>query len=139
MVRHRPLIWVMAGSAFLGLNHLYDASNHPISTGGLTMIQTQQLSSDTLLVEMGGRFDSQMAKQLALLVFRSHRLGFTTFLLDLTRVSLMEDTVAHHLVRIGQGLHEKGGTWRVIGNPPSLENRLLLGTNLDQLPKETWN
>ena len=103
------------------------------------MIQTKKLSSDTLLVEMSGHFDSQIAKQLALLVFRSHRLGFTTFLFDLNRVSLMDDTVAHHLVRIGQGLQEKGGTWRVLGNPSLLENRLLLGTNLEQFPKETWN
>jgi len=103
------------------------------------MIQTQQLSSDTLLVEMSGHFHSPMAKQLALLVFRSHRLGFTTFLLDLNRVSLMDDKVARHLVRIGQGLQEKGGTWRVLGNSSLLKNRLLLRANLEQLPKETWN
>jgi anti-anti-sigma regulatory factor len=80
-----------------------------------------------------------MAKQLALLVFRSHRLGFTTFLFDLNQVPLMDEKASQHLARIGQGLRNKGGSWRVLGNPSSLENRLLFGTNLEQLPKETWN
>ncbi len=103
------------------------------------MIQTQQLSPNTLLIEMSGHFHSKIAKQLALLVFRAHRLGFTTFLLDLNGVSIMENNVSHHLVRIGEGLEKKGSSWRVIGNPSSRENRPLFGTNLDQLHSETWN
>lgn len=103
------------------------------------MIQTQQLSPNTLLVEMSGHFHYPMAKQLALLVFRSHRLGFSTFLFDLNRVSIMDEISFKNLVRIGQGLQNKGGRWRVLGNPPSLENQFLFGTRLDQLPKETWN
>lgn len=103
------------------------------------MIQTQQLSPSTLLVEMSGHFHSKMAKQLALLVFQSHRLGFTTFLFDLNGVSLMEDDVSHSLERIGEGLEKKGSSWRVVGHPSSRENHLFFGTNLDQLPNATWN
>jgi len=103
------------------------------------MIETQQLSPDTLLIEIKGHFHSRMAKQLALLVFRSHRLGFSTFLFDLNRISFMDKNVSQHLVCIGQGLQEKGGTWRIIGNLPSPESRFFFETGLDQLPKETWN
>ena len=103
------------------------------------MIQTQQLSPNTLLVEMSGHFHSKIAKELALLVFRSHRLGFSTFLFDLNQVSFMDVKIYRHLACIRQGLQNKGGTWRILGSPSTLENHLLFGTNLDQLPKATWN
>ena len=103
------------------------------------MIHTQRLSPNTLLVEISGHFHSQMAKQLALLVFRSNRLGFSTFLFDLNQISLMEEDCYQHLLTIGQGLQNKGGKWSVLGNPPSRENRFIFGTRPEQLPKETWN
>lgn len=103
------------------------------------MIQTQQLSSNTLLVEMSGHFHSQIAKELALLVFRSYRLGFRTFLFDLNHVSLMDEKASQDFVRIGEGLKNKGGSCRVLGSPSSLENRFNVGTELEQFPKETWN
>ncbi len=102
------------------------------------MIQTQQLTPDTIVFQIQGHFHQEVAKELALSVFRSHRLGFKTFLLDLSLVSLIDDEGSRQLALIEQGLQNKGGTWRVLNNPLS-EHRMLSNENLEQFPKETWN
>ena len=103
------------------------------------MIQTEQLSSDTIMFHVRGPFYQSTAKELGLSVFRSYNLGFKTFLFDLSRVSLIDEQGSRQLALIGKGVQDKGGTWRVLRAPPSIESRLLLTGNLDQLPKETWN
>ena len=103
------------------------------------MIQTQQLSPETLSVSLSGRFHSALAKQLALLIFRSHRLGFKTFLFDLNRISFLDARGFHDLALIGQGLQRKGGEWKILGNPPLLENYLLSHEIFENPPRETWN
>jgi hypothetical protein len=103
------------------------------------MIQTEQLSSDTIMFYVRGPFHQSAAKELGLSVFRSYNLGFKTFLFDLSRVSVIDEQGSRQLALIGQGVQDKGGTWRVLHAPPSLEYRLFLSGDLDQLPKETWN
>jgi anti-anti-sigma regulatory factor len=103
------------------------------------MIQTEQLSSDTIMFHVRGPFRQSTAKELGLSVFRSYHLGFKTFLFDLSRVSLIDEQGSRHLALIGKGVQDKGGTWRVLHTPPSIEDRLLFSGNLENLPKETWN
>ncbi len=102
------------------------------------MIQTEQLTPDTIVFHIQGHFHKGAAKELALSVFHSHRLGFKTFLLDLSQVSLLDNEGCRKLSLIEQGLQDQGGTWKVIHNP-SLEHRILHSENLEQFPKETWN
>ncbi len=103
------------------------------------MIETEQLSSDTIMFHVRGPFHQSTAKELGLSVFRSYHLGFKTFLFDLSRVSLIDEQGFRQLALISQGLQDKGRTWRVLHTPPSIEDRLLFGGILEQLPKETWN
>ena len=103
------------------------------------MIQTEQLSPDTIIFHVQGPFHRSTAKELGLWVFRSHRLGFTNFLFDLSRVSLIDEQGSRHLALIGQGLQDKGGTWKILGNPPLLENQLLSHATFKNPPRETWN
>ncbi len=102
------------------------------------MIQTEQLAPDTIVFHIQGHFHKGAAKELALSVFRSHRLGIKTFLLDLSQVSLLDNESFRELALIEHGLQDKGGTWKVINNP-SLKHRILHSENLEQFPKETWN
>lgn len=103
------------------------------------MIRTEQLSPDTIMFYVHGPFHQSTAKELGLSVLRSHHLGFTTFLFDLRGVSLMNEQGSRHLALIGRGVQEKGGTWRALNTPPSVESRLLTSTKLEHLPQETWN
>jgi anti-anti-sigma regulatory factor len=81
------------------------------------MIQTEQLSSDTIIFHLRGPLLQNTAKELGLSVFRSHHLGFTTFLFDLSRVPLIDEQGSRNLALIGQGVQDKGGTWKILGNP----------------------
>jgi anti-anti-sigma regulatory factor len=103
------------------------------------MIQTEQLSPDTIIFHVQGPFHRSTAKELGLSVFRSHHLGFTNFLFDLSRVPLIDEQGSRHLALIGQGLQDKGGTWKILGNPPLLENQLLSHATFENPPRETWN
>ena len=103
------------------------------------MIQTEQLSPDTIMFHVRGPFHKRTAKELGLSVFRSHRLGFKTFLLDLRRVPLIDEQGSRHLALIGQGVQDKGGTWKILGNPPLLKNQLLSHATFEYPPQETWN
>ena len=103
------------------------------------MIQSEQLSPDTIVFHMSGPLHQSAIKELSLSVLRSHHLGFTTFLFDLGGVSLMDEQGSRYLALIGQGIQEKGGTWRAVNTPPSLESRLISTANLENLPQETWN
>ena len=102
------------------------------------MIQTEQLAPDTILLHVRGHFHEGAAKELALSVFHSHRLGFKTFLLDLSLVSLIDNESIRRLALIEQGLQNKGGTWRVLNNP-FVEPRRISSETLEEFPKETWN
>ena len=103
------------------------------------MIQTEQLSPDTIMFSVGGPFHQQAAKELALVVFRSHRLGFKTFLFNLRQVSHVQNHGANQLALIGQGLEEKGCSWRVIQAPLSEGDQLILRTEIQQFPPASWN
>jgi anti-anti-sigma regulatory factor len=103
------------------------------------MIQTEQLSSNTIIFHVQGPFRGSTAKELGLSVFRSYHLGFTTFLFDLSKVPLIEEQGSRHLTLIGQGIQDKGGTWKILGNPPLLENHLLSHATFESPPRETWN
>jgi hypothetical protein len=103
------------------------------------MIQTEQLSPDTIMFYVKGPFYKMVAKELGLIVFRSHRLGFKTFLCNLSHVSLIDDHGSHQLTLIGQGLQENGCTWKVIQPPFSTGNQLILRTSLQQFPPAMWN
>jgi len=103
------------------------------------MIQAEQLSPDTILFHIRGLLQQRTAKELGLWVLRSYHLGFRTFLFDLHRVLLIDEVGSHHLALIGQGVQEKGGTWRILGNPPVLENQLLSHAIFEHSPPETWN
>jgi hypothetical protein len=103
------------------------------------MIRTEQLSLDTIMFFVEGIFHRKIAKELSLAVFRSHRLGFKTFLFNLSQVSYLEDQGSHDLALIGQGLQEKGCTWRIIQAPLSAEDQLILATSLQHFPPASWN
>ncbi len=85
------------------------------------MIQTEQLSPDTIMFYVKGPFYKRVAKELSLTVFRSHRLGFKTFLFNLSQVSFIDDqgSPSTHPYRArfeGKRLH-------VESHPASLLNR----------------
>ena len=103
------------------------------------MIHTKQLSSDTIMFHVQGPFRRSTAKELGLSVFRSHHLGFTNFLFDLSGVSLIDEQGSRHLTLIGQGVQDKGGTWTILGQPPLLENQLLSHETFENPSQETWN
>ena len=103
------------------------------------MIRTEQLSPDTLMFHVQGLFHTQAAKELSLSVFGSYHLGFQTFLCNLSRAILLDKTATHQLWLIGEGLRNKGRTWRVIHPPSSVGEQLILRTILQRLPRETWN
>ena len=103
------------------------------------MIQTEQLSSDTIIFHVRGPFHTRAAKELSLAVLRSHRLGFKAFLFDLSQVSLIDEQGSGYLALIGKGLQEKGRTWRMIQPPSSAGNQLVLRTSLQQITPAMWN
>ena len=103
------------------------------------MIQSEQLSPDTIMFHVKGPFYTRVAKELSLSVFRSHRLGFKIFLFNLSYVSLFDDQGSRQLTLIGQGLQEHGCTWKVIQPPFSTGNQLILRTSLQQFPPAMWN
>ena len=103
------------------------------------MIQTEQISSDTIMFHVQGPFRRSTAKELGLSVFRSHHMGFRTFLFDLSGVSLFDEQGSHHLTLIGQGVEEKGGNWKILGQPPLLENQFLSHEIFENSSKESWN
>ena len=103
------------------------------------MIQTEQLSPDTIMFHVRGSFPHSVAKELSLLVFRSHRLGFKVFLVNLSEVYFLDRQGTHQLALIGQGLQENGCTWRVIQPPFSAGRQLILRTSLQQFPQAMWN
>ncbi|MGV7227188.1 MAG: hypothetical protein ACQ9IQ_00880, partial [Nitrospirales bacterium] len=61
------------------------------------------------------------------------------FIFDLSRVPLLDEQGSRNLDLIGQGVQDKGGTWKILGKPPLLENQLLPHANFDNFPQETWN
>lgn len=103
------------------------------------MIRTEQLSSDTIMFHVQGQFHTQAVKELSLSVFCSYNLGFKTFLCNLSRAILLDETATHQLSLIGEGLRDQGKTWRVINPPSSVGEQLILRTMLQHLPLETWN
>lgn len=103
------------------------------------MIRTEQLSPDTIMFYVEGIFHQKTAKDLSLAVFRSYRLGFKIFLFNLSHVSYWEDQGSHNLALIGQGLQEKGCTWRIIQAPLSAEDQFILPPSLQQFPPASWN
>ena len=103
------------------------------------MIQTEQLSSDTIMFHVRGPFPPTAAKELSLTVFRSHRLGFKTFLVNLSQVYFLDTQGTHQLALIGNGLQEKGCSWRVIRPLFSAGKQLILRTSLQEFPQASWN
>jgi|GEM_PF-2096893 len=103
------------------------------------MIQTERLYPDTIMFHVRGPFHQSTAKELGLSVFQSYHLGFKNFIFDLGRVSLIDELGSRHLALIGQGVQDKGGTWKILGNPPILKNQLLSHTTFEYPPRETWN
>ena len=103
------------------------------------MIQTEQLSSDTIMFHVRGSFPHSEAKELGLTVFRSHRLGFKTFLINLSQVALLDSQGTRQIDIIAKGLQENGCTWRVILPPFSKGDQLILRTSLQHFPHAMWN
>ena len=103
------------------------------------MIHTEQLSSDTIMLHVRGAFLEKAAKELSLVVFRSHLLGIKTFLCNLSQVSLIDDRGHHQLSLIGEGLNSKGHTWKIIQPPSSVGDQLILRTSLQHITPAMWN
>jgi len=103
------------------------------------MIRTEQLTPDTIMFHMRGQFNPQVAKELSLSVYCSYHLGFKTFLCNLSRAILLNEDATIQLALIGEGLRNKGKTWRVIGPPSSIGDQLILRTALQHLPHANWN
>ncbi|MGD9852009.1 MAG: hypothetical protein AB7T38_12135 [Nitrospirales bacterium] len=103
------------------------------------MITTECLADNTLLIHIDGQIDQVLAKEVGLLVFRSFRLGMTTFIMNLKRISYTDEQTIASLALIGNGLHHKGGNWRIVWPPSSTWDRLMLRMTLQQFPPATWN
>jgi hypothetical protein len=103
------------------------------------MIHTEQLTSDTMMFHVRGQFNPITAKELSLSVFRSYHLGFQTFLCNLSRAILLDESATSQLTLIGEGLRDKGRTWRIIGPLSSIGDQLILRTTLQHLSQEHWN
>jgi len=103
------------------------------------MIHTERLSPDTIMLHVRGTFHEKTAKELSLMVFQSHRLGFKTFLCNLSQVALIDDQGHRQLALIGEGLHSKGHTWRVIQPTSSSGDQLILRTSLQHITPAMWN
>ena len=103
------------------------------------MIQAEQLAPDTIMFHVRGPFHTRVAKELSLMVFRSHRLGFKTFLFNLSQISPLDDQGSRQLAIIGQGLQDNGYTWKVIQPPLSSGNQLILRTSLQHFSQAMLN
>lgn len=103
------------------------------------MIHTEQLSPDTIMLHVRGAFLEKTAKELSLVVFRSHLLGIKTFLCNLSQVSLIDDRGHHQLSLIGEGLNSKGHTWKIIQPLSSVGDQLILRTSLQHITPAMWN
>ena len=140
-----PTVWEPAPHLGNGRDRLFrvksleDTDNYTFFTRKVTMIQTEQLSPDTIMFHVEGPFHQRAAKELGLSVFCSYRLGFKTFLFNLSQVSLLDDQGSRQLAIIGQGLEEKCCTWRVIRPPSSVGHQLILRTSLQHFSQAMWN
>ncbi len=103
------------------------------------MIQAEQLAPNTIMFHVRGPFHTRTAKELSLMVFRSHRLGFKTFLFNLCQISALDEQGSRQLAIIGQGLQDKHCTWKVIRSPFSSGNQLILRTSLQHVSQAMLN
>jgi hypothetical protein len=103
------------------------------------MIRTEQLSSDTIMFHVQGVLHAKVAKELSLSVLCSYHLGFRIFLCNLSRAILLDKAATYHLALIGEGLRDKGRTWKIIQPPSSDGDELILRTRLQHLSFENWN
>lgn len=103
------------------------------------MIHTEKISSDTIMLHVRGPFHKKMAKELSLMVFQLHRLGFKVFLCNLSQVSLIDERGHRQLTLIGEGLQSKGHTWRIIKPLYSERDQLTLRTSLQYITPAMWN
>lgn len=103
------------------------------------MIRTEQLTPDTMMFHVQGQFDPQAARELSFSIFHSAHLGFKTFLCNLNRALLLDEYATDQLALIGEGLRNKGKTWRVIGPPSSIGDQLILRTTFPYLFQAHWN
>jgi anti-anti-sigma regulatory factor len=103
------------------------------------MITTEYLGTDTLLIHAEGAVDRDLAREVSFLVFRSFRLGVTTFYLNLNRITHTDESGLSSLALIAKGLLRKGGAWTIIRPSSSVWDRLVLRLALRPHPPETWN
>lgn len=103
------------------------------------MITTEYLTDNTLLIHVDGQIDQVLAREIGLLVFRSFRLGVSTFMLNLQRITHTDEQTIASLAVIGKGLRHKGGMWRIVWPSSSTWDRLMLRITPQQFPPATWN
>jgi ABC-type transporter Mla MlaB component len=103
------------------------------------MITTEHLGADTLLIHAEGPVDRDLVKEVSFLVFRSFRLGVTTFYLNLNQITHIDESGLSSLALIAQGLFKKGGAWTILRPPSSVWDRLVLRLALRPQPPEIWN
>lgn len=103
------------------------------------MVITEYVADHTLLIHAQGCVDRALVKEISLLVFRSFRLGVTTFFLNLNRITHIDEPGLGSLALIAKGLRGKGGTWKIVGPPSSTWDRIQLRLMLGSQPPETWN
>lgn len=105
---------------------------------GVSMLHTEQLSPDTLVVHVRGLCSCRVVKELSLLISCSFHLAFRNFLCDMSRAVLLDETAEQQLALIGEGLREKGGTWRVINAPSRTGKQLVFRTTHRHFTFKTW-
>ncbi|MDR4496247.1 MAG: hypothetical protein AB7P17_03350 [Nitrospirales bacterium] len=103
------------------------------------MITTEYLADNTLLIHVDGQIDQILAKEIGLLVFRSFRMGMTTFIMNLKRITRTDEQAIASLAIIGKGLRHKGGMWRILWPPSSIWDRFMLCLTHQKLSPGTWN
>ena len=103
------------------------------------MIQTEQLAPKTIIFHIQGPFHTQTAKELGLMVFQSHRMKFKTFVFNFSQGFPLDEQMSHQISIIGQGLHNKGCTWKIIPPPFSSGDQLILRTSLQHMSQAMLN
>ena len=103
------------------------------------MITTEYVADGMVNIYVHARIDTRIAKEVAWQVFRSFHLGVRTFFLHVTHTTPIDQDGLADLALIGQGIHNQGGIWNIVGPHSSVWDQLLVRISLQQLPPGSLN
>ena len=89
-------------------------TDHPL----LTIESTEQ--GETLVVSLAGEFDLASAQLVDEELARAQE-SYPVVILDLSRVTFMDSTGLHVVLRVDERMHEAGSTLRVVAGSPQVQ------------------